>query len=265
MIPLAHPSKAKIARRVVEILEYFAEGNTGIVVADIVSAYNWPQSSTSELLGALTDMGLLHRDRNSRRFYPTPRLAALGVAGQPDYIANGRLFAFMDRLAQASRQSVVLLGMLGTNLQIFRVAPGVASNAIAMSCGAVCPLSSSAAGQLLLSTMGEKKASEYLWRLKAEAGAEQSFDLTEMSKKVANQGQLGHANGDAGFVHSAKVCAVLVPAESESYPLAVGVVYADQTKIDPEALLETLRFGVGQSIASDQDTAGASTRTLIAI
>ncbi len=265
MIPLAHPSKAKIARRVVEILEYFAEGNTGIMVADIVSAYNRPQSSTSELLGALTDMGLLYRDRNSRRFYPTPRLATLGIAGQPDYIANGRLFAFMDRLAQASRQSVALFGMLGTNLQIFRVSPGGSDKAIAMACGEICPLSSSAAGQLLLSTLGEKRANEYLWRLKVEAGTEKSFDLDEMSKRVALQGQTGQASGEAGFVSSAKLCAVLVPANSGNYPLAVGVVYEERAKIDPEALLETLRFGVGQCISSDESTPDALSPTLVAV
>ena len=265
MSPLAHPSKAKIARRVVEILEYFAEGNTGIMVADIVSAYSRPQSSTSELLGALTDMGLLYRDRNSRRYYPTPRLATLGVAGQPDYIANGRLFTFMDRLAQASRQSVALFGMLGTNLQIFRVQSGGASNAIAMSCGEVCPLSNSAAGQLLLSTLGEKRANEYLWRLKAEAGVGQAFNLAEMSELVSLQGKMGQSNGDAGFVPSAKVSAVLVPANSASYPLAVGVVYHERAKIDPEALLETLRFGVGQCMSPDADASDALSPTLVAI
>ena len=97
------------------------------------------------------------------------------------------------------------------------------------------------------------------------AGGVKAFDLAEMSKRVAAQGQLGQSSGDAGFVASAKVCAVLVPTSPESYPLAVGVVYADQAKIDPEALLETLRFGVGQSVAPEQDAVGPSTRTLVAV
>lgn len=265
MTSLIQPAKAKIAQRVVEILEHFGQGNTGLTVGDIVRRFDRPQSSTSELLNALKDMGLLYRDLHSRRFYPTPRLAALGVAGQPELIASGRLFTYMDRLAQASRQTVVLFGMLGARLQIFRLSPGEDSNAIGLSIGTVVPLSASAAGLLLLSTLGERRTNQVLWRLKAEAEEDEAFDLVEASEQASLAGQLGYAIGTAGFVEEANVCAVLVPDEGAAHPLAVGVVYGDSANVDPEALVETLRFGIGQCILAEEGKSRLPARRLVAI
>ena len=53
-------NKAKIARRVIEVLEYFDDNHREATVMDIVRRYNRPQSSTSELLSSLVDLGLLY-------------------------------------------------------------------------------------------------------------------------------------------------------------------------------------------------------------
>ena len=99
-------NKTKIARRVIEVFEFFASEQRRATVMDIVRRYDRPQSSTSELLGALVEMGLLYKDPQSRSYAPTPRLAAFGCASQPEPIASGRLFAYMDRLAQTARSGV---------------------------------------------------------------------------------------------------------------------------------------------------------------
>lgn len=265
MKPLPDSSKAKIAKRVIEIFEFLADGNDGLSVTDIVTRYGRPQSSTSELLGALREMGLLYRDQESRRFYPSPRLAALGSAGQPEVIANGRLFTFMDRLAKSSRQSVALFGMLGPQLQIYRWTSGIETGGIELSCGDMCPLAASAAGQLLLSTLGEEQSGKVLWRLNAEADVQQKFNLAEARQRVARLGQLGHATGQAGFIKHAQVSAVLLPLDSTSQPLALGVVYDPSTSIDPDAIIETLRFGIGQCLSTEAPAINVAMRTLLAI
>ena len=73
-------NKTKIARRVIEVFEFFASEQRRATVMDIVRRYDRPQSSTSELLGALVEMGLLYKDPQSRSYAPTPRLAAYGFA-----------------------------------------------------------------------------------------------------------------------------------------------------------------------------------------
>ena len=52
-------NKAKIAKRVVEVLEFFDDDHPRATVMDIVRRYDRPQSSTSELLSSLAGLGLL--------------------------------------------------------------------------------------------------------------------------------------------------------------------------------------------------------------
>ena len=54
-------TKTKIARRVIEVFDLFATENRRITAMDIVRRYGRPQSSTSELLSALVEMGLLYK------------------------------------------------------------------------------------------------------------------------------------------------------------------------------------------------------------
>src|ERR1700756_2628914 len=118
------PNKAKTARRVIEVLEFFDEQNRQATVMDIARRYNRPQSSTSELLAILVDMGLLYKDPNSRSFTPTPRAAMLGSQCQPTLVRDGRLSMMMDRLVAQTGQGAAVLGMVGLQVQMFRWMPG---------------------------------------------------------------------------------------------------------------------------------------------
>ena len=100
-------NKAKTARRVVEVLEYFDEQNRQATVMDIARRYDRPQSSTSELLAILVEMGLLYKDSTSRVFRPTPRAAMLGSMFQPRLVRDGTLSMLMDRTEGRKRVSAL--------------------------------------------------------------------------------------------------------------------------------------------------------------
>jgi DNA-binding IclR family transcriptional regulator len=246
-------NKTKIARRVIEVFEFFAAENRRVTVMDIVRRYGRPQSSTSELMGALVEMGLLYKDPYSRSYAPTPRLAALGFASQPEPIGSGRLFAYMDRLAQTARCSVGLFGIVGTHVQVFRWSGGPDLQDEGLGCGASVLLSSSTVGLLLLSSLGANPARRMLWRLNAEAAPRERFNLDEMNQQVARLGQLGHATGDAGFAPDTKVTAVLLPEAVGERRLALGVIYGAGAAVDPEALVATLNHGARQCLSQEGD------------
>lgn len=247
MAAALEPNKAKIAKRVIEVFEFFNENNQKATVMDIVRRYGRPQSSTSELLATLVEMGLLYKDSRSRYYSPTPRLAALGTSAQPEIIRNGQLFAFMDRLAQATRHSVALFGMVGTQVQIFRLAPGPEPALREVGYGACEQLSASAAGLLLLSTLPAEQASKLLWRLNAEAPPEQKFNPVEAREQVAAMRRQGHAMGNAGFCPGVQMVATLLPRANTERPLALGLMYpAHAASIDAEALVATMNRGLAQ-------------------
>lgn len=252
MAAMLESNKTKIAKRVIEVFDYFDSESRTATVMDIARRYGRPQSSTSELLASLVEMGLLYKDAASRSYAPTPRLAVLGNSAQPDILRDGRLYCFMDRLAQSTRHSVALFGMVGTHVQIFRCAPGLEAN-VGIEGGASTVLSSSAAGLLLLSSLGADRARKTLWRLHAEASAEAKFDYSATSEWVGDLVYKRQATGDAGFVPGAKVTSVLLPRGLDDRALALGVIYPAHVTLDSDALIATLNHGIAQSAVQIDD------------
>jgi DNA-binding IclR family transcriptional regulator len=239
-------NKTKIAKRVIEVFEFFDAENRYATVMDIVRRYGRPQSSTSELLASLVELGLLYKEPMSRSYTPTPRLATLGSAAQPEYIRDGRLYAYMDRLAQSTRHTVALFGIVDTYVQIFRLSAGAGAPTSELCCGSSDLLSASAAGLLLLSTLGKQQTSKVLWRLNALAPPEEKFSHVGLTDQALGFSRQGYALGDAGFVSGAQACSVLMPCRVGERPLALSVIYPNNAPIDSEALVATLRHGVGQ-------------------
>ena len=241
-----NPNKTKIAKRVIEVFEFFDDHSQKATVMDIVRRYGRPQSSTSELLASLVEMGLLYKDARSRSYSPTPRLATLGASAQPGIIRDGRLFAFMDRLAYSTRCGVALLGIVGTHAQLFRWSPGTDPLTADLGCGASEPLSATAAGLLLLSTMNAEQAGRMLWRRNAEAPGGLKFIPPVVGERVSGFRRESHASGPSGFVAGAQLTATLLPRGEDERPLALGVIYPADAAIDADALRATIQHGVSQ-------------------
>lgn len=253
MATVLESNKTKIAKRVIEVFEFFDRTRDTVTVMDIVRCYGRPQSSTSELLTSLCEMGLLYRNPRSRAYSPTPRLATLGNSAQPQIIRNGRLFEFMDEFAAEGPCGVALFGMIGTHVQIFRWARPRVDWGNAMTCGSSEYLSSSAAGLLLLSTLNTDSAKRTLWRINAEAPLEDKFKLAETNERVSLFRVQGQAVGEAGFLAGARVAATLLPCVDGERPLALGAVYPSDLDVDPQDLLRTLERGVEHCVRAQYD------------
>lgn len=245
-------NKAKIARRVVEVLDYFDDEHPHATVMDIVRRYNRPQSSTSELLSSLVELGLLYKDPFSRSYTLTPRAAMLGAAAQPDIIRNGNLTSLVDRLVAQTGLSVAVFGMVGLNAQIFLHKAGkrgiATSNPKGISCGLQDQLSNSAAGRLLLSTIGQPRRDGIVRRLNAEAVEEQKFSTIEMTQALEMCRQSSSAHAGAGFGSTAESCCILLPGQPEHQPIALGFLYETSAQADPALLIQCLQEAVQRMV-----------------
>lgn len=247
------PNKAKTARRVIEVLEFFSEDNRKATVMDIVRRYKRPQSSTSELLASLVEMGLLYKDPASKFYTLTPRAAILGSLSQPSIVRDGRLLGLADQLQARTGLGVALMGMVGLNAQIFLWKPGAkpdAKGALAHIAGGMQErLCDSAAGLLLLSTLPQQRCDGVLRRLNAEAPAESKFAHAEMLERVQACTRDGAAEGAAGFGTSAHMSAVLLRSEPNDRPMAVAFIHetAQQSAELTAILREAVQDCVGQA------------------
>ncbi|CAN7540862.1 helix-turn-helix domain-containing protein [Phenylobacterium sp. LjRoot225] len=248
MTTVLDPNKAKTARRVIEVLEFFDEQNRHATVMDIARRYKRPQSSTSELLAILVEMGLLYKDPNSRSFTPTPRAAMLGSLCQPTLVRDGRLSMTMERLEAQTGQGVAVMGMVGLQVQMFRWLAGPRPIATSLpnglSGGALGELCESAAGWLLLSTVPTERRDGVLRRLRAEAAAEHAFNPAAIREQIEACGRQGYAIGPAGFGSAARMCAILLPCEPGERPMAVGLIHEANDDADPQTLIAMLQRAV---------------------
>ncbi|WIW90108.1 helix-turn-helix domain-containing protein (plasmid) [Sphingobium sp. V4] len=244
-------NKAKIAKRVIEVLEFFDENHPQATVMDIVRRFDRPQSSTSELLSSLVDLGLLHKDPCSRSYSPTPRAAMLAAAVQPRLVRDGGLTGLIDRLSAQTGLGVAVFGMVGLKVQVVHWRGGKRSFRTAGPgfCGGQQDyLSDSAAGWLMLSTVTEPRRGGMIRRLNAEASEDRKFATADMVGQVQRCRDEAHVSGRAGFGSIADVTAVLLPNMPESQPLAIGFVYEPSDQIDAEGLLATLKDAVRRCV-----------------
>lgn len=261
-MPAIESNKAKIAKRVIEVLEFFDEEHPQATVMDIVRRFDRPQSSTSELLSSLVDLGLLYKDPCSRSYSPTPRAAMLGSSVQPSVVRDGRLTGLIDRLSAQTGLGVAVFGMVGLKAQIFSWRAGkrpLKTSGVAGFCGGLHEsLAETAAGWLLLSTVAQPRRDGMIRRLNAEAAPEKKFSFPEMATSVQLCRDEMHVRGKAGFGSIADVTAVLLPGQPDNQPLALGLVYEPSAQIDPVSLLNSLN----DAVASCTDYAAPASATV---
>jgi DNA-binding IclR family transcriptional regulator len=243
-------NKAKIARRVIEVLDYFDDDHREATVMDIVRRYDRPQSSTSELLSSLVELGLLYKNPHSRSYSLTPRAALIGASGQSDVVRQGRLVGMLDRLVAQTGLSVALFGRVCLNAQIISWRSGARTSATRdLYAGLQAPLSDTAAGWLLLSTVTQPRRDGIIRRLNAEASDEHKFVPTEMAARLHACRDQGHVQGAMGYGSKAAVLAVLLPGQPEDQPLAVGFVYGADDTMNAGSLLQCLDEATSQLIS----------------
>jgi DNA-binding IclR family transcriptional regulator len=249
-MPSTESNKAKIANRVIEVLDFFDDNHPQATVMDIVRRYNRPQSSTSELLSSLVNLGLLYKDPTTRSYSPTPRAALLGSVTQPDMIRDGRLVSIVDRLVAQTGLGVAVFGMVGLNTQIFSWRNGTATLGTSrwqgFGSGLQERMSDSAVGQLLLSTIAQPRRDGTIRRLNAEAAEDRKFAFADMAAAVERMRDTGFAHGPVGFGSIADTCAVLLPDQPANRPIALGFVYEPSDQVDPQALRELLVSAVSR-------------------
>jgi DNA-binding IclR family transcriptional regulator len=261
MATMLEGAKAKTARRVIEVLEFFDDDHRQATVMDIVRRYNRPQSSTSELLASLVELGVLYKDPGSRSYTLTPRAAILGSLSQPSLVRDGGLSMLIDRLVAQTGLGVALFGMVGLNAQVFRWTAGTRfrpAETGSIAGGAQQPLTGSAAGWLLLSTIAAGRRDGTIRRLNAEAPLDAKFNPAELAQSVQDCARAGCAIGPAGFGGAARIAAVLLPPDAGERPMALGFIHQPSDEIDPTALIALLRSSIQRCIARDAGAADAA-------
>lgn len=187
-----HPSgtpespTVKSARRVLEIMEYFAQGVQEATVTQVANELVYPQSSTSALLSSLTTLGYLRFDPNRRTYAPTLRVMLLGSRLQDELFGQSSLVSEMERLRQRTGQTVMIGLRQGIHVRFIFSLPGKDAQSLRYPVGVLRPVCRSAVGKMLLSALPDAHILKIARHANAqEAKAENRVATGELLKEIA--------------------------------------------------------------------------------
>jgi DNA-binding IclR family transcriptional regulator len=103
------PTLVPAAARTMSLLEVFARERRELSNSDLARLMDLPESSCSDLLHTLHELGYLLRTARSRRFYPTARLLTIAK----DISAGDPLYAVASEACELLRDRTGETGLCG--------------------------------------------------------------------------------------------------------------------------------------------------------
>lgn len=187
-------SNARSLLRAIRVLDHLGQSETGRTAAEIVAALGLPRSTAYEILGALTEAGLLEQAPDDSRFRLGPRLFELGM----HYRSQDRLLREGSRVLGALRDQTgetAQLSILEVNCaKIVLKEEGHRALRIISTVGTRVPVNWSAAGRLLVSDLGDAALEEFLSRTIAPSPTGRAqMDVAHLAGEIRRFRTQGHA------------------------------------------------------------------------
>lgn len=151
-----------------DLLEFFADSGKAASLAEIAQHFEWPRSSTFNLLSTLTTRGYLFEPEVRGRFYPTPRWLAISqiiASAEPVPETLVRLAADLN---QRTGETVCIGGASGNYLIFLDVIQSKAIVRYAAEVGQRIPIHATASGQAILSQWPPRQRSALLSKVTFE-------------------------------------------------------------------------------------------------
>ncbi|WP_294198234.1 helix-turn-helix domain-containing protein [uncultured Sphingomonas sp.] len=216
--------KIKSAKRVLEIFEFFNSERTEATVMEIAREYGYPQSSTSELLGCLVELGFLTRDRSRRTYRPTAKVAMLGAWTHPRLFRRGHLLTLMDDLAAELECSIVLTGCVNLRTEHLEIVRGGTDMPAIEQPG---PLSRGQLGRLLLSVHDRIAIRKLVHRMNSEVADEDRVRCEDFLVQVDDIRTQGFAVSPGLNEGAGGLVAVRLPQAVTNENLSLAIIVGE--------------------------------------
>lgn len=190
----------KQAANVVDLLSFFAEQQRPATLAEIARHFNWPRSSTFNLLTTLTGRGLLYEPQARSGYYPAPALSTMVQRIERAQPIPPALLQLLDTLADETGETVVLAATSGANALF--IASRESAHAVRYSAapGKLIPLHVTATGRALLSQMAPGERAAVLRKATfARYTATTLMSATAVEKEIERSLERGWFEGQAEF------------------------------------------------------------------
>ena len=217
-------ASVKSASRAIEVLELFSRMRRPQSLSDIAAALGYPLSSTSVLLKTLIGSGYLSFDRQHRLYFPTPKVASLGHWIAEALFGSGQVLDAMRDIHAATGETTSINTANDVQLQYLQILQSVHPVRFHVDEGTMRPLTQSAVGWLLMSTMSDERVDAIVRRANiATSDIGRRVRIEDMLQQVRAIRSQGYAWAENVPLPGGATLCVLLPVTIQDRPVALGV------------------------------------------
>jgi len=154
----------KQAANVLDLLEYFAEHRQPASLADIARHFDWPRSSTFNLLGTLASRGFLYEPVARGGYFPSPLWSGLVRQIESADPVPMQLHQLLETLQRKTGETAVLAAASGAFAVFVDSVESPSAVRYAARPGKMVPLHVTATGRALMSQMDATERAKVLRR-----------------------------------------------------------------------------------------------------
>ena len=213
----------KSAKRVIEVLEHFAEARRPMTGTEIAEMLSYPKSSTNALLRSLVAMGYLDLDDLTKSYFPTMRVGLLG-SWLPLMLPNAiNLEALVLRVQERTNETVTLSTQADLEMVFARVLPSTHPIALNLKPGSRAPLLESAVGLALLASMKDDQVARIIRRSGYGSTRAKSAERAALNERIATVRSNGYAIVYDRVLPDTGALATALPISPPGAPIVLGV------------------------------------------
>lgn len=246
-------SQVKSATRAIEILEYFKKVRQPRAMSEIALSLGYPQSSSTVLLKTLVTLGYLNFDRRERVYFPTPKVTSLGDWIPRALFGTSRVLEAMHDVHAATGEGIWIGTKNDVYMQYVQTIQSVHALRFHTDEGSLRPLTQSAVGWMLMSTLSDDKLDNIIRR--ANIATEKASDrvkVSEMIERIRDIREKGYCSTENIPYLGGATISVLLPVTIQNQPVAIGLGGAvERIRVNHDRYLAVLQRTVKLMRPSD--------------
>lgn len=217
-------AQVKSAVRAFEVLEHFRLTQQPRTMSELSADLGYPPSSTTVLLKTLVNLGYLTYDRVRRVYFPTPKVTGLGEwVPRALFGSSGIIDALNDVHAQTS-EGIFLGTRNDVYLQYLKTRQSIHALRFYIEEGTVRPITLSAAGWVLLSTMPDDRIENMVRRANiATPNPAERVQVSEIFHRIEEIRHRGYGWVEGVPFSGGATIAVLMPGTILDSPVTLGL------------------------------------------
>jgi DNA-binding IclR family transcriptional regulator len=190
----------KQAANVLDLIEFFAEHRRPASLAEIAKHFEWPRSSTFNLLGTLAGRGFLYEPKARGSYYPSPLWSSLVLQIESGDPIPHQLHQLLAALVERTGETAVLAAATGAYAVFVDSVESPHAVRYTAKPGKMIPLHVTATGRALLSQMPPADRATVLKRATFERyTATTLMSVAAVEKEIKRSVERGWFEGNAEF------------------------------------------------------------------